>query len=177
MTGVQTCALPISHDGTASGELHVRGPFIAGGYFEDAAATAGALDGEGWFATGDVSTVDPDGFMTIVDRSKDLIKSGGEWISSIDLENAALGHPAVAEAAAIGLPHPKWGERPLLVVVKAAGAEAAAPEIVDYLAGRVAKWWLPDDVAFVEEIPHSATGKIRKTALREMFAGHAFSTA
>ncbi|WP_425403499.1 long-chain fatty acid--CoA ligase [Hwanghaeella sp.] len=166
----------LPHDGTTSGELYVRGPFITGGYYNDEDANAGCFDEEGWFKTGDVATIDEEGFLLIVDRSKDLIKSGGEWISSIDLENAAVGHPDIAEAAAIGLPHPKWDERPLLVVVPRDGAEPTKDGIQDYLATKVAKWWLPDDIAFVEAIPHSATGKIRKTELRDMFKDYVLPT-
>lgn len=166
----------LPHDGETSGELYVRGPFITAGYYNDDQASAGCFDAEGWFKTGDVATIDPEGFLLIVDRSKDLIKSGGEWISSIDLENAAIGHPDIAEAAAIGLPHPKWDERPLLVVVPRDGADVSKDSIQDYLAAKVAKWWLPDDIAIVDAIPHSATGKIRKTELREMFKDYKLPT-
>jgi len=165
------------HDGKTSGELYVRGPFITAGYYNDESASAGCFDAEGWFKTGDVATIDEEGFLLIVDRSKDLIKSGGEWISSIDLENAAIGHPDIVEAAAIGLPHPKWDERPLLVVVPREGADISKESIQEHLASRVAKWWLPDDIAFVEAIPHSATGKIRKTELRDMFKDYTLPTA
>ena len=164
------------HDGKASGELYVRGPFITAGYYNDDSASAGCFDAEGWFKTGDVATIDGEGYLLIVDRSKDLIKSGGEWISSIDLENAATGHPDIVEAAAIGLPHPKWDERPLLVVVPREGVEVSKESIQEYLATKVAKWWLPDDIAFVPAIPHSATGKIRKTELRDMFRDHTLPT-
>ena len=164
------------HDGQASGQLMVRGPWVASAYFEDPAASAAAFDpvgdAAGWFATGDVATIDADGHITITDRSKDLIKSGGEWISSIDLENAAMGHPEVAEAAAIALPHPRWGERPLLVIVRREAGEVTAADLRDFLATRVAKWWLPDEVVFVDELPHTATGKVSKLKLRELFAGH-----
>ena len=160
------------HDGQASGQLMVRGPWVASAYFEDQAASAAVFDAAGWFATGDVATIDPDGHIKITDRSKDLIKSGGEWISSIDLENAAMGHPEVAEAAAIALPHPKWGERPLLVIVRREAGSVTAAALRDYLATRVAKWWLPDEVAFVDELPHTATGKVSKLKLREIYAGH-----
>ena len=166
----------LAHDGKTSGELFVRGPFITAGYYNDESASAGCFDAEGWFKTGDVATIDPEGFLLIVDRSKDLIKSGGEWISSIDLENAAMGHPGVMEAAAIGLPHPKWDERPLLVVVKREGVDVSKESIQDHLAAKVAKWWLPDDIVFVDAIPHSATGKIRKTELRDMFKDYELPT-
>jgi acyl-CoA synthetase (AMP-forming)/AMP-acid ligase II len=159
----------LPHDGKTAGLLYVRGPWIASGYFRDEAATKAALDAEGWFSTGDVATIDPKGYMQVTDRAKDLIRSGGEWISSIDLENAAVGHPDLAEAAVIAMPHPKWGERPLLIAVRRPGAEVGKAAILDYLAGKVAKWWLPDDVVFVEELPHTATGKLMKTALRERF--------
>ena len=160
------------HDGQSSGQLMVRGPWVTSAYFEDQAASAAVFDAAGWFATGDVATIDPDGHIKITDRSKDLIKSGGEWISSIDLENAAMGHPEVAEAAAIALPHPKWGERPLLVIVRREAGSVTAAALRDFLATRVAKWWLPDEVAFVDELPHTATGKVSKLKLREIYAGH-----
>jgi fatty-acyl-CoA synthase len=163
-------ALP--HDGQTAGQIMVAGPWVASAYFRDEEATAAAVDGTGWFATGDVATIDADGHVRITDRSKDLIKSGGEWISSIDLENAAMGHPEVAEAAAIALPHPKWGERPLLVIVRRDDGTVSAGELRDFLAARVAKWWLPDEIAFAEELPHTATGKISKLQLRERFADH-----
>ncbi|HWI28252.1 MAG TPA: 3-(methylthio)propionyl-CoA ligase [Stellaceae bacterium] len=167
---------PQPHDGKATGELYVRGPWIIGAYFEDEEATAAAFDEEGWFRTGDVCSIDPDGYMTIVDRSKDVIKSGGEWISSIDLENAAMGHPDVAEAAVIGLPHPKWDERPLLVIVPKPGREPSKDAISAFLGDKVAKWQLPDDVVFVTELPHGATGKVLKTRLREQFKEYRLPT-
>jgi acyl-CoA synthetase (AMP-forming)/AMP-acid ligase II len=157
-------------DGVASGNLLVRGPWIVKGYMKGEGTAAFTADG--WFHTGDVCKIEPDGSMVITDRSKDVIKSGGEWISSIDLENAAMGCAGVAEAAVIGLPHPRWDERPLLVVVRKPGAEIGKQEMLDFLKDKVAKWWLPDDVAFVEEIPHGATGKILKTKLREQFKDH-----
>ncbi|HEY1961046.1 MAG TPA: long-chain fatty acid--CoA ligase, partial [Rhizomicrobium sp.] len=165
----------LPRDGKAFGRLKVRGPSVAKGYFRGEGTDA--FDGEGWFDTGDVATIDPDGYMTITDRAKDVIKSGGEWISSIEIENIAVGHPAVAEAAVIGMPHPKWDERPLLIVVLKPGERATQDDILDYLAGKIAKWWMPDDVVFVSEIPHTATGKIQKTALRERFGKHTLSTA
>ncbi len=160
------------HDGVAMGEVLVRGPWVISGYYNDEAASAAAFDDAGWLRTGDVATVDEDGYVQVVDRRKDVIKSGGEWISSIDVENAAIGHPAVAEAAVIGLPHPRWGERPLLVVALCEGAKQDKDDILRYLGDHLAKWQLPDDVVFVPEIPHTATGKILKTKLREMFRDH-----
>jgi acyl-CoA synthetase (AMP-forming)/AMP-acid ligase II len=124
---------------------------------------------DGWFPTGDVATIDPDGYMQITDRSKDVIKSGGEWISSIDLENIAVAHPAIAEAAVIGVRHPKWDERPLVVAVKKPGASVTREDLLEFYQGKVAKWWMPDDVAFVEQLPHTATGKLLKTKLRQEF--------
>jgi fatty-acyl-CoA synthase len=162
-------------DGKAFGRLLVRGPWITDGYFK--AEGGKVLDADSWFDTGDVATLDPDGYMQITDRSKDVIKSGGEWISSIDLENEAVGHPAVAEAAVIGIAHPKWQERPLLIVVKKQGAEVTRDELLAYLAPRIAKWWMPDDVAFVDELPHTATGKLLKTKLREQFKSYKLPTA
>ncbi len=162
-------------DGETAGRLMVRGPWVASGYFKGEGGAA--LDAEGWFDTGDIATLDRHGRMRITDRAKDVIKSGGEWISSIDLENTAMSHPDVAEAAVIGLPHPKWDERPLLVVVLAPGSAPSAESLVAFLAGKVAKWWLPDDVVFVDELPHTPTGKVLKTKLRELFAGHVLPTA
>ena len=162
----------LPHDGRAAGELLVRGPWIISGYFHDEQAGKGAFDAEGWFRTGDVAAIDPDGYLRITDRSKDVIKSGGEWISSIDIENAAMGHPDVAEAAVIGLPHPKWGERPLLIVVPKPGAAKDKQALLEALAGKMAKWMLPDDVVFADELPHTATGKLLKTKLREQYKEH-----
>ncbi len=164
----------LPRDGETFGHLMVRGPWIAHSYFKGEGGEI--LDGDGWFDTGDVATLDDKGFMHITDRAKDVIKSGGEWISSIDLENLAVGHPAVAEAAVIGIAHPKWDERPLLVIVRAPGASIGGPELLAFMAGRIAKWWMPDDVVFVDEIPHTATGKIQKVALREMFKDHRLPT-
>lgn len=160
----------LPHDGKTSGDLMVRGPWIASAYFKNEGGEV--LDEEGWFATGDVANIDPDGYVQLTDRSKDVIKSGGEWISSIDLENAAVAHPHVAEAAVIGLPHEKWQERPLLLVVPKPGVTPDRTDILGFLADRVAKWWLPDDVVFVEELPHTATGKLQKAKLREEFRGY-----
>ncbi len=167
----------LPQDGQATGELLVRGYWVMGGYYENETANAAAFDAEGWFRTGDVASIDPDGYMQITDRVKDLIKSGGEWISSIDLENVVMGHPEVAEAAAIGLPHPKWSERPLLIVVARDGAALAKEDVVGFLRNKVAKWWLPDDVVFVDELPHTATGKVSKATLRERFKDHKLPSA
>jgi len=157
-------------DGKAFGEVWVRGPWVASGYFKGEGGEK--LDAEGFFPTGDVATIDPDGYLQLVDRAKDVIKSGGEWVSSIDLENAAMGHPAVAEAAVIGVPHPKWQERPVLIAVLRKGCSATREDLLDYLSGHVAKWWLPDDVVFVDELPHTATGKVVKLKLREQYRDH-----
>jgi 3-(methylthio)propionyl---CoA ligase len=161
-------------DGRAFGDLLVRGPWIAQGYFK---GEGGDPLRQGWFPTGDVVTVDPEGYIQVTDRSKDVIKSGGEWISSIDLENVAVAHPAVAEAAVIGIRHPKWDERPLLIVQKKSGAQVTREELLAFYDGKVAKWWVPDDVVFVESLPHTATGKLLKTKLREDFHGHRLPTA
>jgi fatty-acyl-CoA synthase len=158
-------------DGKTFGRLKVRGPAVAKAYFKD---DSDILDDEGFFDTGDVGTIDRYGYLNITDRSKDVIKSGGEWISSIDLENLAVAHPAVAEAAVIGLHHPKWDERPLLIVQLKQGESATREDILKFMDGKIAKWWMPDDVAFVEGIPHTATGKILKTALREQFKAYSF---
>lgn len=157
----------LARDGKAFGHLKVRGPWIASGYMKGEGGQI--LDDQGWFDTGDVATLDPDGYMQITDRSKDVIKSGGEWISSIDLENDALGHPAVAEAAVIGVLHPKWDERPLLIVVKKKDMEVTKEELIAFMANKVAKWQVPDDVVFVDQLPHTATGKLLKTKLRDDF--------
>jgi fatty-acyl-CoA synthase len=157
------------HDGKAIGELLVRGPWIVSGYFADEPATAAAVEPDGWFHTGDMAVIDPDGYLQITDRRKDVIKSGGEWISSIDLENAAVAHEAVAEAAVIAIPDPRWSERPLLIVVPRPGCRPERDELIAFLARRFPKWMLPDEVAVIEELPHTATGKIMKTRLREMF--------
>jgi len=160
------------HDGLSRGELLVRGPWIVSGYYNDVAASEAAIDAEGWFRTGDVANIDPDGYLQLVDRHKDVIKSGGEWISSIDIENAAIGHADVAEAAVIGVPHPKWAERPLLIVVPKQGCKPEKDSILGFLQGKVAKWAMPDDVVFLAELPHTATGKILKTKLREQFSDY-----
>ena len=157
---VDTQGAELPRDGKASGHLLVKGPWIASQYYR--AEGGPMLDDAGWFDTGDIATIDPDNYLQITDRAKDVIKSGGEWISSIDLENAAIGHPAVAEAAVIGIPHSKWQERPLLVVVLKPGKTASKEELLGFLEAHVAKWWLPDDVVFVEALPHTATGKLQK---------------
>ena len=160
-------------DGVAYGALQVRGPWICSDYFK-LGGSAGTHTEDGWFDTGDVATIDPQGYMAITDRTKDVIKSGGEWISSIELENTAMGHPAVAEAAVIGVAHPKWTERPLLVVVPAEGQNVGKEEMLKYFDGKVATWWIPNDVIFVDELPHTATGKVKKIELRKQFADYAF---
>ncbi|MCE2691054.1 MAG: fatty-acid--CoA ligase [Rubrivivax sp.] len=156
-------------DGQSSGDLMVKGPWIISSYFK---GEGGNPLVDGWFPTGDVATIDPDGFMQITDRSKDVIKSGGEWISSIDVENIAVAHPAVAMAACIGVRHPKWDERPLLVVVKKPGSEVTREDLLSFYEGKVAKWQVPDDIAFVDAIPLGATGKMQKMKLREQFKDH-----
>ena len=158
-------------DGASVGELMIRGPWIASGYFK--AEGEGVLR-DGWFPTGDVAHIDADGYVQITDRAKDLVKSGGEWISSIELENTAVAHPAVAEAAVIGVPHEKWCERPLLLVVQRPGTTATREEVLAFFQGRVAKWSIPDDVVFVDALPHTATGKLLKTKLREQYREHAW---
>ncbi len=155
-------------DGEAFGALQVRGPWICSDYFK--LEGGGTHTDDGWFETGDVATIDAQGYMAITDRTKDVIKSGGEWISSIELENTAMGHPAVAEAAVIGVAHPKWTERPLLVVVKAEGEDVSKEELLAFFDGKVATWWVPNEVVFVDELPHTATGKVKKIELRKQFA-------
>ena len=164
----------LPRDGVAFGDLLVRGPWICSAYHR-----AGHVETlrDGWLPTGDVATIDPDGYMQITDRSKDVIKSGGEWISSIALENLAVGHPAVREAAVIGIPHSKWSERPLLLVVVNQGASVTRDELLAFFDGKVAKWWKPDDVVFVDDLPHTATGKLLKTKLREEYRSHLVSVA
>ena len=159
------------HDGKSMGEILVRGPWIVSGYFEDAAAGAASVEPDGWFHTGDMATIDSDGYMQITDRRKDVIKSGGEWISSIDLENAAIAHDDVAEAAVIAVPDPRWGERPLLIVMPRPGCHPQRDSLLELLASQFPKWMLPDEVVCIEEMPHTATGKIMKTRLRERFSG------
>jgi 3-(methylthio)propionyl---CoA ligase len=164
----------LPHDGKASGELMVRGPWIIASYFK---GEGGSPLKDGWFPTGDVSTIDADGYMQITDRSKDVIKSGGEWIGSIDLENIAMAHPAVAMAACIGARHPKWDERPLLIVTKKPGSDVTRDELLHFYDGKIAKWWTPDDVVFVDSIPLGATGKMQKNKLRAMFQDYKLPTA
>ncbi|NDW03891.1 long-chain-fatty-acid--CoA ligase [Jiella pacifica] len=165
----------LPRDGKTFGRLKVRGPAVAKAYYKDQGAEL--FDDERWFDTGDVAHIDQHGYMKITDRAKDVIKSGGEWISSIEIENVAVGHPDVAEAAVIGLSHPKWDERPLLVCVKREGREPTKEDVLGFLNGKIAKWWMPDDVVFVDEIPHTAAGKIRKTALRDEFRDYVLPTA
>jgi 3-(methylthio)propionyl---CoA ligase len=160
-------------DGETSGHLLVKGPWIISSYFK---GEGGDVLQDGWFPTGDVGAIDPDGYLQITDRSKDVIKSGGEWIGSIDLENIAMSHPAVAQAACIGVAHPKWDERPLLVVVRRAGAELERQQLLDHFQGKIARFWMPDDVVFVDALPMGATGKIQKNKLREQFREHRLPT-
>ncbi len=157
----------LPRDGKSAGNVVVRGPWVLRRYFKEAGGDP--LTPDGWLPTGDVGTVDADGYLQITDRSKDVIKSGGEWISSIELENIAVGHPSVNEAAVIGIRHPKWDERPLLIVVKRPGADLTKEALLAFYEGKIAKWWLPDDVVFVDELPHTATGKLSKLTLREQF--------
>jgi len=163
----------LPHDGKAVGELLVRGPWILSGYFENADATREAVEPDGWFHTGDIASIDADGYMQISDRRKDVIKSGGEWISSIDLEVAAMAHPDVGEAAAIAIPHPRWGERPLLIVTPRAGKQRPERDVlIAFLGERFPRWMLPDDVLIVDELPHTGTGKVMKIRLRELYGSH-----
>ena len=160
----------LPEDGKAFGRLKVRGPIVAGGYFKGVGGEI--LDEEGFFDTGDVATIDPDGVMQITDRAKDVIKSGGEWISSVEIETLAASHPKALIAAVIGVPHPKWDERPLLLVKLKPGEDCSPDEMLAHLEGRIAKWWTPDEVLFVEEIPLGATGKIDKKVIRAAYAGY-----
>ena len=171
---VDDAAAEIAWDGVTYGHLFVKGPWIISSYFRE---EGGDVLVDGWFPTGDVATIDVDGYMQITDRSKDVIKSGGEWIGTIDLENIAMAHPAVLQAACIGVAHPKWDERPLLLVVKRPGAAVSAAELLAFFEGKVAKFWLPDDVAFIDALPMGATGKIQKNKLREQFRHHKLPTA
>jgi len=164
------------HDGKANGELYVRGATIVSGYYNNAEASAAAMDDEGWFGTGDVASISEDGFLSITDRAKDLIKSGGEWISSIDVENLALAHPDIANCAVIAVPHPKWDERPVLIVAPVPGRTPKSASILAHLASGLAKWQLPDDIIFVDDLPLTATGKVSKLTLRKQFADHKLAT-
>ena len=166
-------------DGKAFGDLQVRGPWVIQSYFKGEGGDPLKRDEQGtdWFPTGDVATIDPDGIMQITDRSKDVIKSGGEWISSIDLENIAMAHPAIAEAAVIGLKHPKWDERPIVVAVKKPGQDVTREDLLKFYEGKIARWWVPDDVVFVAELPHTATGKLSKLTLRQKFTEYRFPAA
>ena len=162
----------LPHDGEAAGELFVRGNAIVSGYFKNEEASKGAIDAEGWFGTGDVASITPDGFLNIQDRAKDLVKSGGEWISSIDLENAAISHPGIANAAVVAMPHPKWDERPVLVAVAAGEAKPSLEDLHTHMEEHFAKWQLPDDVIWVDELPLTATGKVSKLTLRKTMADY-----
>jgi fatty-acyl-CoA synthase len=163
-------------DGETSGELQAAGPWIAADYYNDDRAPQSFTE-DGWLRTGDVAVITPQGFVRIVDRTKDVVKSGGEWISSVELENEIMAHPKVAEAAVIGVSHPKWSERPLACVVVVEGEELTGAEVLDFLDGRVASWWLPDDVLFIDEVPKTSVGKFSKKDLRDRFADHELPTA
>jgi acyl-CoA synthetase (AMP-forming)/AMP-acid ligase II len=164
----------LPHDGQAFGHLRVKSPWVSNGYFKGEGGSA--LDEQGWLKTGDLATIDADGYIALTDRSKDVIKSGGEWISSIELENIASGHPAVLQAAAIGIAHPKWQERPLLVVTKREGASLSADELIEFMRGKLASWWLPDAVEFIDQMPLTGTGKLWKLKLRERFKDYRLET-
>jgi 3-(methylthio)propionyl---CoA ligase len=163
----------LPHDGKAFGDLVIRGPWIASAYYKMPESERE----DGWFFTGDVATIDNEGYMQITDRSKDVIKSGGEWISSIELENLAMAHPDVVEAAVIGVKHPKWDERPLVVAVRRKGSTLTATDLLAFYEGKIAKWWMPDDVLFVDDLPHGATGKLLKTKLREVYGKYRLPSA
>jgi len=160
----------LPHDGTAAGHLRIKAPWISSGYFK--AGAGSALDPDGWMVTGDIATIDPEGYIALTDRSKDVIKSGGEWISSLQLENVAVAHPEVLQAAVIGVEHPKWQERPLLIVVRKQGSRVDARALLEFMRGKVAAWWLPDDVQFVDQFPMTGTGKVHKATLRQQFKGY-----
>lgn len=166
----------VPHDGVSTGEVLMRGNTVINAYYNDPEASKSAFDRHGWLRTGDIGVIDRSSCLQLTDRAKDLIKSGGEWISSIDLESVAQGHPAVAMAAAIAVPHPKWDERPLLVVVPAEGQKADKEAILDYLRDNVARFWVPDDVVFIDEMPLTATGKVSKRQLRQRFQGYELPT-
>jgi fatty-acyl-CoA synthase len=161
---------PLPHDGVAFGHLRVKGPWVASGYFKGEGGDA--LDADGWLKTGDVASIDPHGHIMLTDRSKDVIKSGGEWISSIALEDVAAGHPDVLQVAVIGVAHPRWQERPLLIVVRRQGSTLDGAALLAYMQDKVASWWLPDDVVFVDSLPMTATGKVHKLTLRARFKDH-----
>ena len=181
--GIEMCIVDednkqLPWDGVASGALKVRGPWVAKGYYglsEKPGEEDCPVDANGWFQTGDVAAITPDGFLQITDRTKDVIKSGGEWISSIEIENAAVNHPDIAEAAVIGRYHPKWTERPLLIAVAQPGRSLSKSDVLDFLRNKLHKMALPDDVVFIDELPHTATGKINKLGLRETFKDYTFS--
>jgi fatty-acyl-CoA synthase len=171
----QATGEPVPWDGVTRGELQVAGPWIAREYYNDDRSPE-SFTADGWLKTGDVVTCDAEGYLRIVDRTKDVVKSGGEWISSVELENEIMGHPKVAEAAVIGVKHPKWSERPLACVVVRPGEELTKDELIEFLDGRVAKWWLPDDVVFIDEVPKTSVGKFAKRVLRDQFAGYQLPT-
>jgi acyl-CoA synthetase (AMP-forming)/AMP-acid ligase II len=158
----------LPQDGTAVGHFRIKAPWVSSAYFKNEGGSA--VDEQGWLKTGDLATIAPDGRIQLTDRSKDVIKSGGEWISSIDMENLAMGHPEVMQAAVIAVPHPKWQERPLLIVVRKPGSSLDAPQMLAFMRGKVVDWWLPDDVVFVEHMPMTGTGKVHKLTLRQQFS-------
>ena len=172
---VDAAGVTLPRDGVATGMVMVKGPWVVRDYFRSESPSP--LSADGWFPTGDVGSIDADGYLQITDRAKDVIKSGGEWISSIELENIAMGHPGVMEAAVIGVAHPKWDERPLLIAVRKAGAAVTRDELLGFFAGKIAKWSTPDDVVFVDELPHTATGKLSKKTLREKYGAYPLPTA
>lgn len=167
----------LAHDGKVVGHLYARGNSVISGYYKNEAASQEAFDAEGWFKTGDIASIDPKGFVAIADRSKDLIKSAGEWISSLALENVASACPGVSACAVIGVPHPKWDERPLLVAVRVDGAELTREDILAFMSDKVAKWQIPDDVIFISALPLTATGKVSKKDLRKQLHGYKLPTA
>jgi acyl-CoA synthetase (AMP-forming)/AMP-acid ligase II len=171
---VDDAGVELAWDGVTYGHLLVKGPWIVSGYYKN---EGGDVLQDGWFPTGDVATIDADGYLQITDRSKDVIKSGGEWIGTIDLENIAMAHPAVLQAACIGIFHPKWDERPLLLVVKRPGMELSVAELLSFFEGKIAKFWMPDDVVFLDALPTGATGKVQKNKLREQYKEHKLPTA
>ena len=172
---VDESGAPLPHDGVAFGQLQVKGHWVTAGYYR--AENDQSVSADGWFNTGDVATIDSDGYMQITDRTKDVIKSGGEWISSIDLENIAVGHADIAEAAVIAVPHPKWDERPLVIAVRKPGTAVSREDLLEHIGSAVARWQIPDDVVFVDELPHGATGKLNKLALREQYGDYRLPTA